>query len=349
MKWLCMTGLVLIFVSIIASCTKNNGSPQENESVFTELSGPYLGQKTPGMTPELFAPGLISTGFREHTSPVFSPDGKEVYFHTAFSTYPRPILVMYYENNKWSYPQVAPFSGKYEEDNANFSPDGKKLVYSSYRPLSGEGEPKNDPDIWLIEKTKTGWSEPKNLGSPINSNHRETFPTLTKDGTLYFYFRPEDESIPSDIYKSKYLNGKYLKPEALDDNINSDYRDAFTAFPPDESYMIFASNRPGGFGRADLYISFREEDGSWSKAKNMGENINSVETEGSPHISPDGKYFFFTSDRTNFKRYSNKAFIYEELLKRNLTPGNGRGDVYWVDAKVINSLKPDYIKLRNEK
>ncbi len=341
--------LILIIGIMLISCSQNNESqlnPQnQNLKEFTELSGPYLGQKPPGMIPELFAPGFISTGFREHTSPVFSPDGKEVFFHVALSTKPRPILYMKLENNKWTYPQVAPFSGKYDEDNAYFSPDGRKLVFSSYRPLKGDGDPEKDENIWLVEKTGTGWSEPKNVGYPVNSDNTETFPSITKDGTIYFYYNTKGSSIiSSDIYRSKFINGKYLKPEALNDNINSKYWDAFPVFPPDESFMVFASNRPDGYGKPDLYISFREDNGSWGKAKNMGNIINSSEQEGSPHISPDGKYLFFCSDRTNFKPYSDKPLTYEQVLKRVLTPGNGRGDIYWIDAKVIEDLRPEHLK-----
>ena len=79
--------------------------------------------------------------------------------------------------------------------------------------------------------------------------------------------------------------------------------------------MIFCSDKPGGMGDADFYISFSTDEGSWSEPVNMGANINSEGAEYIPYVSPDGKYFFFTSDKS------------------------GNWDIYWVDAGIIEELK----------
>jgi Tol biopolymer transport system component len=112
------------------------------------------------------------------------------------------------------------------------------------------------------------------------------------------------------------IEGKYAEPENLGKGINTPEReyDAFVA--PDETYLIFSSYRLGeGLGKSDLYISFRSTGGRWGKARNLGKLINSRESEFSPAVSPDGKYFFFTSTRL------------------------GQGDIYWVDAAVLDRYR----------
>ena len=97
-------------------------------------------------------------------------------------------------------------------------------------------------------------------------------------------------------------------------NTEHDEYDLFIA--PDESYLIFSSDRPGGFGNVDLYISYKKGDGTWTEPKNMGRNINSGGAVF-PSVTDDGRFLFFQSRR------------------------GGNGDIYWVDAKIIEELKPD--------
>ena len=99
-----------------------------------------------------------------------------------------------------------------------------------------------------------------------------------------------------------------------------------------------------GFGGVDLFVSFKKEDGSWTKGKNMGADINSSATEYCPTVSPDGKYFFFTSNRKAYKSYSETPLTYEEKIRILNSHGNGLGDIYWVDARIIEELKPDELK-----
>jgi len=122
-----------------------------------------------------------------------------------------------------------------------------------------------------------------------------------------------------DIYQVRNINGVYSAPERLDDNINSSYMDLSAFIDPEENYIIFASDRPGGYGGTDLYISSKDTDGSWKGAINMGEPVNSSAGEDSPFVSADGLYLFFNSDR-------------HQQYDRN---------PYWVDAQVIYNLITD--------
>jgi len=300
-----------------------------------ELKGPYLGQKSPDKTPEIFAPGIVSTGDHEGCA-FFSPAGTELYYHKGAAGR-IAIVVMKQKNGRWSSPQVAPFSGKYNDAEPHLSYDGQRLVFSSNRPLNGQGEPLETINIWIVERTKTGWGEPRPFGFDVNTEGKELHPTFSRSDDLYFCSNREDEL---DIYFSQYADGNYLKPQKLSDTINSPFGDGDAYLAPDESYMVFCSyGRPECYGNADLYISFRKEDGSWTLAKNMGPAINTEYREVDPVVSFDGKYLFFRSNRKIHNSYSDIPITYDDIIQMTNNPGNGNGDIYWVDAKIIETLK----------
>jgi ankyrin repeat protein len=275
------------------------------------LEGEYLGQKKPGLTPELFAPGVVSTEKKELNS-VFTPDGKEFYF-TIQGQGKCKIMVMKQENNRWIKPGVTSFSGEgeYCDIDLFISPDGKKLYYCSNRPLEGKEESKKDFDIWVVERIKDGWSAPQNLGNLINSTEDDFYPSVTRDGTIYFNSLRPDSKGSRDIYRSKPVNGKYEKVENVGDVINSEFFEGDVLISPDEDYMIYTVDRPGGFGRGDLYLSFRDKNDNWTTPENMGNKINTEHHEYCPILSPDGKFLFFS--RNN--------------------------DIFWMDAGIIQKFK----------
>jgi len=303
---------------------------------FPVLNGPYLGQKPPGITPEIFAPNIISKGYFECMA-FFTPDGKEFYFMLWGA--PHGVIVFTKEvGHRWTRPQVLSFSGKYD-GKFSLSPDGNKIVYSSNRPLDGSGEPLDFHHSWIVERTDDGWSEPKNLGPLINlEKSYSAYPSLSDNGNVYFFSNREGGMGEADIWMSRFIEGRYAEPENLGKTVNTSLNDVDPFIAPDESYIIFC-RRNGGFGGYDLFISFREADGSWTKAKNMGEQINSKAREICPSVSPDGKYLFFTSDRRTHAPFSEVPITYEDKVEILNSPGNGNGDIYWVDAKVIKNLK----------
>jgi len=299
------------------------------------LKGPYLGQKPPGMTPEIFAPRVVSTGFPELFI-YFTPDAKEVYFQLWKVPFP-VIIYMKEENGQWTKPAVASFSGRYF---AKFclSPDGNTIVLTSSEPRSGRGEPTKKYTTRILKRTKNGWSDPIFVEQTCGA----LAPTISSQGNLYFFMEvqlPEK----SDIYVSKYKNGAYEPPVRLSDSVNSEFYEVDPFVAPDESYLIFCRDGDG-FGATDLFISFRKQDGSWTKAKNMGANVNSSAIDLCPSVSPDGKYLFFSSDRNHHKSYSKTSLTYEQKIKILSRPSNGLADIYWVDAKIIDNLKPKELK-----
>jgi len=325
----------IIFFIFIFSVLFTAWASRPAEDNFPVLKGPYLGQKPPGKTPEIFAPGVVSTGFDELFT-YFTPDARELYFQLWKAPFP-VILVMKEENGQWTKPEVASFSGRYF---AKFclSPDGNTIVLTSSEPRSSRGEPTHEYTTRILARSKTGWDGPAFIEQTFGS----LAPSISLHGNLYFFFEvqlPEK----SDIYVSKYTDGTYETPVRLSDSVNSKFYEVDPFIAPDESYLIFCRSGDG-FGATDLFISFRKEDGSWTKAKNMGEKINSAGIDLCPSVSPDGKYLFFSSNRNNHKSYSETPLTVEKKIEILSSPGNGSSDIYWVDASIINDLKPEELK-----
>ncbi len=284
-----------------------NVNCSENETL---LRGEYLGQEPPGMEAEIFAPGFFSSNINEFNA-TFTPSGDHLYF-TTNTKKGGDIMVIERKNGIWQVRKKAEFTGRYQEVDPFVTPDGKRLYFSSNRPVDG-GEPRKDHDIWFVELTPTGIrGEPRHLYHPSTIDLHDYYYTSSRGGSVYFSIMDYDENgdlyyLPSGLAESK--------PVKLESPINTEHTEHDPYIAPDESFLIFTSNRPGGYGSADLYICFRLEDGKWTDPVNMGENINSSKYDYCPILSPDGKYLFFSSSRT------------------------GNGDVYWVDARIIEVIK----------
>jgi Tol biopolymer transport system component len=293
---------------------------------------PYASDK-PLREPTVFGEGIISTGdFDSH--PAFTPDGRTLYFLRSTPTFSLwTILVSRFENGRWNTPEVAPFSGQYSDADPFITPDGSRFYFISNRPVAGKSKP--DLDIWVMEKIGAGWGEPKNVGAPINSSGSEWYPTIAANGTMYFGSDREGGKGRTDIYRSRFVDGKYLEAENLGDPINTPLNEFEALIAPDESFLILMGGRPEGLGGFDLYISYNRS-GRWTKPVSLGDKINSSGNEYSPMISPNGKYFFWTSTRGFADQPLTKRQDYRELMRRLSSPQNGLGDIYFVDLAVLN-------------
>jgi hypothetical protein len=275
-------------------------------SDFPVLTGAYFGQKAPGNVPEIFAPGIISTESGWEAAITFSPDGKEFFYTRRPSIQGSQNRIMHSElkDGKWTLPKLAPFARDIVEYESFISPDGQRIYYNSERhkpDLDGSvGE------IWFSEKTSAGWGDSKYLSATINKGW-VMFVTASENNTLYFTGGYERIF---GVYKSEFINGVFQEPEYLPEEINY-IRGAHPYIAPDESYLIFDA-QPDGMGKSQLFISFKDENGNWTRAKKFDKTINASYTENIPNVSPDGKYFFF--HRNN--------------------------DIYWVDSKIIEELRP---------
>ncbi|MDX2432957.1 MAG: hypothetical protein QNK35_18605 [Bacteroides sp.] len=329
--------IAVFFMMAAAACNKR---PDQNKAASPQNlpSGPYLGGPLPDTTPQLFAPGLVSTGMFTRDMAI-SPDGKEIYFCVALSNYTYATILFTKEvNGSWTAPEIVPFSGGpgvFDFEPA-FSQDGSRLYFLSTRP-DGDEEP-GDQDIWYVERTSEGWSEPINPGSPINTDGGEFFPSLTNDGTLYFT-RNEAGSRLNQIFRSRYVNGEFMEPELLPRQVNCGTNRFNAYISPDESYMIVpAAGMEDAYDGVDYYIVFREKNDQWSDPINMGEAVNADNPGGwSPYVSPDGKFFFFMATRT--LDIEEADWNYEKLLSLYNSPNNGKADIYWMSTQFFSKLK----------
>ncbi len=271
----------------------------------------YLNELPPGTTPKVFAPGRVSTENEFEFGAVFSNDNNTFYYGVEINR-KAETRMMKFENGSWSQPVKILFHEVYNYNDPFLTPDNKKLFFISDKPLTGIG-PKKDYDIWYIEQQDGKWSEPKNAGKNINSGKNEYYISFTKTGKIYFSSNREDLESKNnyDIYSSELKNGEFQPPIKLSSQINTASYEADVFVAPDESYIVFAANRPGGLGSGDLYVSFRKQDGTWTSSKSLGNAINTETDDFCPYVTADGNYLFYAS----------------------------RGDIYWVSTDVIKKLR----------
>jgi hypothetical protein len=313
-----MRKLISLALLLSAACTANAQT--------------YPDAALPTDVPRLFAKGIISDGLSNRDFTI-SPRGDEIFYtlqQPRFVT--STILHLTKINGKWGKPKVAPFSGKYKDLEAAFSPDGQTIYFSSNRPLKND-LPKKDFDIWRIKRTARGtWGEPENLGPLVNSDKNEFYPSITRSGNLYFTVEAAYGKGSEDIVFCKpTANGAYTKPESLPEDINTKY-DEFNAFvDPDEQFILLSCDgRPDDLGRGDLYISRKDKAGNWQPVKHLPAPINSAMTDYCPFVTWDKKYMVFTSGRLTPQLVDGKTKTYPQLKAMLSGSGNGWDDVYWV-------------------
>ncbi len=326
---------LILSVFIFISCE----APQ-----FPLLEGDYLGQLPPGDEPEVFAAGIISTGMYNRDLTV-SPDGKSIYYGLVIGQNKVfTIMETHQTNTRWSEPVVSSFASDFDVMNLepHIAPDGKRFFFMSDRPDSVNGRYEKNEDIWVMDKTEDGWSDPYNLGEPVNTMAAEFFPSTTLDGTLYFT-RRELNCRYEFIYRSRQVNGQYTEPEKLGFHVNAAPTQFNACIAPDESYLVVpAWGREDTKGGVDYYVSFRNEDDTWKGPFNLGDKINTPgSSEYSPSITPDGNYLFFMSTRLNQRKLPESPVQLRDLMRFHNEAENGSPDIYWVSTSVIEKLRPN--------
>ena len=297
-------------MSLLALLIATSASAQED---WPTLKGPYLGQMPPGMTPEVFAPGVISLDGERELNSVFSPNARTFMFSRAIDGTFKMFFSYQQDDGTWRAPRLAGPSKtypKHHDVDMTFSQDGDWLYFISDRPLPGYSLDRYN--IWRSAITKHGLTTPEPLGAHINGPGHELYPMLVGDGSLYFSAVRDDTLGARDSYRAQYTDGTFELPVNLGPAINSKVDEGDIYVDPDETYMIHVSAvREDGLGDADLYVSFRQADDSWGQDIHMGDTINSPQIDYCPVVTPDGKYFFFTR-------------------------GN---DIMWVDAAIIETFR----------
>lgn len=295
-----LSALIMLLVSTL--------NAQQITRKTTNLTGPYLGQKLPGTTPELFAPGIVSTDAHEFSC-CFSPDGNECYFARRHPVLNETVIMVSIKvDGVWTEPEVASFVEKQFSFEPFVTPDNKRLYFQSGKPTPGQVGP--SMNVLYVDREKKGWSKAKDPGAPFNPA-KAMHISSTNDGTIY---TTDISSGPGSEYLAiiRKVNSKYKKLEKLGSPFNKEQLSQHPWIAPDESYILFTVRRPGRQIVSVLFFACKKKDGKWSEPRVIDLGINA----GQPFITSDGKYLFFTSEEQS------------------------KGDIYWVSTKIIEELWP---------
>jgi WD40-like Beta Propeller Repeat len=289
---------------------------------------------TPITVPRIFGEGIISTRDDEFSGQV-SRDGRTLWFSKSVPRFHlETIFVSTWRDNRWSEPEIAPFSGLWHDYDATLSADGERLYFISDRPLQS-GAPHPNYDIWYLDRTASGWSDAKNIGAPINGTWSSHFAMTVDSGALYFTSdRPGGKGY-LDIWMSRLVDGRYQEPENLGDAVNDEKWANFEVYvAPDESYLIASAyGHDDSLGDCDLYVSYRRN-GVWQPLRNLGAPINSAARDYTARVTPDGRYLIFSSERGVPTDARTRPWTYREFTAAIRSVRNGLGNLYQVDLDV---------------
>lgn len=291
--------LILILVIVLNACNSKNQNQKDSNSSI--INNPYFGQKPPGLLPEPFAPGIVATDNWE-SSGVFTPDLQEFYFIREIGKTEEEkkmkFMVFQYKDNRWQDSIISKRVGQ-----PFISPDGKTMHLG-----------KN-----YMERTENGdWSAIKRLDSAMS---KFSIMRLTSSSKGTYVFDAMGEGV---LRFSQITEGIRENPQLIEGEINGGTANAHPFIAPDESYIIWDSRRESGYGKSDLYVSFKKDE-KWSEAINLGNEINTAASENGAYVTPDGKYLLFNRSVGKV----NPTNKYEDV------------NIFWVDAKIIETLRPN--------
>lgn len=282
-------------------------------------------------TPELFAKDLVSTGLYERDIAIH-PSGEEIIYTLGdYKQNKRCLVVIRKQEERWASPEVLNISGRYQDIEPFFAQGGQRLFFASNRPLHQDSAAA-DYNIWYSDREGDHWGTPVPLNENINTPGDEFYPSVARNGNLYFTATKAEGIGREDIYLAQLVNGEYQLPQVLDSTINTKYYEFNAYVSPDEDLLIFSAyGRPDDLGGGDLYLA-RKEGGAWMPAQNMGPGINSDKLDYCPFVDVARNTFYFTSERMTISdtlRIGNIATLHQLAN----APGNGLGDIYRVVFK----------------
>ena len=311
-------------LEIAAGGTPQPALDEAKQYLDRPTASPYFGQPVPALTPALFAPGIVSTDAVELNA-VFAPDMKEFFFTRVIEGTPT-MFHSQMTDGSWSAPRpllVYPGQARALAVDMAVSPDGSELFFlGNYRPSGDAGAKRMDTDIWRSRRVNGAWTTADVVPSPVSTEAGEVYPTIVKDGSLYFTSNRPGGLGPNSLYRAqRRADGTFAQPALVPPPINSESGIGDPFVSPDERYMVFSSRRPPSLGGGDLFVAFRRADGGWDEPVHLGKTLNSEDTDFCPFATPDGKYLFFS------RRH--------RAADGTVTAG----DVYWIDAKFLEQFR----------
>jgi hypothetical protein len=289
------------------------------------------------LKPEMIGEGVVSTADDELGGNL-SADGNTLIFEKSAPPHYLYILCeSHFKSGKWTEPAMLPFSGQYRDTDPVLSPDGQTMLFASDRPVNGVDE--HHFYIWSVKRTPTGWGTPEFVKGGVNDGFNQVFASMASNGNIYFTSSRKTGAY--DIFRSRLVNGVYQEAEDLGPLFNDPSIFSFEAtIAPDESYLLIGSfGRQPSFGSSDLYISYNQN-GTWTKPKNLGAAINTRAREYSPRISGDGKWLLFASERLGKPRPT--TMTYSDFVQFSRGLYNGLGNLYRVPLEyVLRTTKPE--------
>jgi outer membrane protein OmpA-like peptidoglycan-associated protein/tetratricopeptide (TPR) repeat protein len=186
-----------------------------------------------------------------------------------------------------AYPDYAP----------RVSADGNTMIFTSRRPENTGGKTYDGgqyfEDIYIATRKDGKWQQVENIGWPVNTVGNEAAIGISADGQEILIYK--DDLGDGNIYSSRLEGDKWTTPVKLNSYVNSPYWEPAAYLSADRLSLYFVSDRPGGFGGTDLYVSRRAPGGDWGRPVNLGPTVNTPYDEHSPYLHPDGQTLFFSS------------------------------------------------------
>ena len=289
---------------------------------------------------ELLGPGVISTSLQETTA-ALSPDGQTLYFlRSDFAETDDTILVSHRRGNRWSTPEVASFSGQWLDSEPAFAPDGKRLYFVSNRPVVPGGAPVvaemgghtfAGTNLWYVARQANGsWSEPVHVEGTLNDGAMLYNPSIAANGDIYFSAHRPDAGKLYQIYVVHPEGNGYSEPQRVELGDLSHSR-MDPCIDPHGRFLLFAGNEGDSLGSADIYIAFRQADGSWSKPEHLGGDVNSKSLENAPTLGRAFGELYVSSNRQEEVHFPKPRDNLASLQQRMSGPLNGSRNIWRVD------------------
>ena len=289
-------------------------------------------------TPKIFGPGVIS-GPANDAAATFTPDGRTVYFFRANGA-DYDIMTSHLAGNRWSQPEIAPFSGHWRDLEPTMAPDGSYLIFASSRPIDGSGKPIDGHwggqvhagrggHLWRVNRQGDGWSKPALLPDTVNRFDSTFSPAIAADGSLYFMAATAPGG-HFQLYYSQRKHGEYRRPELLPFSAGQ-YGGVDPAVAPDQSFIVYGTNRPPTPGHDSYAFIVYRTHGRWGDPIPLPPAVNSLGGITELRLGPDGHTLYLTSNHVVPPEYPKTDRSSQTGLQQMQTWNDGQDNIWMVD------------------